>query len=124
MEDRKFIVTIFVNSGDKTQEWEEWARDHVADMIALPHFTATRAYRVRKDFLGGHPETFDSQPPYDVMTYYEVNEEGLKHLTTVPREVGEGPAAGTRDFPTPLGPYVGHAFMWEALADENRATEQ
>ena len=120
MEDRKYIVTIFVDSGDKTEEWVEWNKSHTAKLAKLPGFVSSRAYRIRKDYVGGHPEAFESTPPYDLMNFYEVDEEGLKTLTTVPREVGEGPMGGDRAFPTPLGPFVGHAFMWEALADENR----
>jgi hypothetical protein len=121
---RKYIVTIFVDSGDKSEEWAQWNKDHTADLVKLPGFVASRAYRVRNDYLYRHPETFDTQPPYDFMNYYEVDEEGLKTLTTIPRPVGDPPAGGTRPFPTPLGPFVGHAYLWEALADENRAPGQ
>lgn len=119
----KYFVTIFVDTGDKTEEWTEWAKEHTADLMELPGFTASRAYRVRDDYKARHPETFDSQPPYDLMTYYEVDEEGLEFLTTWERPVGDPPAGNTRDFPTPLGKNVGHAFLWEAIQDENSRPE-
>ena len=122
--DRKYIVTVFVDTGDKTEEWAEFAKEHTADLIKVPGFLASRAYLARGDYVGGHPETFGTRPPYDLMTYYEVDDEGLHNLTTVRREAGDAPKGGTRPFPSPLGPYVGHSYLWEALADENRKPEQ
>lgn len=116
----RYIATIFTNTGDKKEEWTQWNKDHVADMIKLPGIIACQAFQVRNDFLYRHDEATPTQPPYDAMNWYEFDDEGLKFMTSVRRELGTPPAAGTRDFPTPLGPYVGDSFLWESISQEFR----
>jgi len=117
----RYFVTALTNTGDKSEEWAQWCKDHVATMIKMPTHLGSRAYRSRPDFSYGHPETFATRPDYDLLTLYEVNEEGVKLMTTARREVGTPPQGGSRPFPGPLGPHVGDTYLWEAVSPHYRA---
>lgn len=118
---RKYVVMGLTAAGDKTREWEEWGAEHVAKMMRVPGYISGQAFRRRKDMTFIHPEVVPTLPPYDRMTFYEVDEEGLQFLTTHKREAGAGSLVGG-GFPSPLGPYVGDSYLWETLSPEYRAT--
>lgn len=117
-EEKKRFVTVLTNTAENREDWPQWGIDHVADMISEPIFCGTQAFKVRPDFSYGHKEVLETQPPYDLLTFYEINDEGFEFLTTKTRPIGAPPEAGTRAFPSPLGQHVGDTYMWEAISPE------
>lgn len=118
---RKYVITVLSHAAGKTDEWKKWGEEHVADMLKMPGFLSAQAFGRRSDFSFAHPEVLETLPPYDVMTFYEVDEDAVKFLTTNSRPRGSGPEAGSRPFPTPLGGYTGNEYLWEAISPEYRA---
>ena len=118
---RTRYITVFTNIAGNPEEWPQWGADHVADMIASPSFCGTQALIARKDFSFAHKETLEVQPPYDLLTLYDLTDEGFEFMTTRSRPAGSPPEAGTRRFPSPLGQHVGDSFLWEAMTPQYRA---
>lgn len=121
---RKYVITVFNHGAGKPDEWAEWGKEHVADMMKTPGFLSAQAFRRRYDFSYEHPEVLPTLPPYDVMTFYEINEEALEFLTTNSRPKGSGPEGGSRPFPTPLGGYTGNEYLWESISPEYRSLSE
>ena len=115
--DMTYIVLALMDTRDKTEEWTEFHVEHVEDMVRnVPGFLASRVYRVRPDFTAAHPETLPTRPPYDLVTYYELDQRGVDFVTTRRPAPEEGPAGGSRPFPGPLGPHMGDSYLLEAVS--------
>ncbi|WP_143435341.1 hypothetical protein [Henriciella aquimarina] len=121
---RKYIVMVLIHAGDETEAWTEWAKKHAADMIKVPGFLTAQAFVRRREFSFEHGEVIPTLPPYDLMTWYEVDEEGMKFLSTNERPKGSPPMADSAPFPTPLGGYTGNEYLWEAITPEYHAVRE
>lgn len=101
-------------------DWAEWNREHARDMVAAG-FNSGQTFKVRKDFSYIHPETLPDRPPYNMVQIYEVGEQVVNAMLINKKPaMGEGPAGGTRPFPSPLGKHMGDGYLVSPLFDEHR----
>ncbi|WP_084396580.1 hypothetical protein [Henriciella aquimarina] len=121
----KLVVLMDVPE-DLYGEWADWNRDHARDMVNAG-FISGQTFKVRPDYEGNHPEALPFVPPYSMVNIYEVDEPMLETmLLTKTPEMGQGPAGGSRPFPSPLGKHMGDGYLLEpdSEAFHSKAVEE
>lgn len=112
------LAVMMMVPDDLFDEWADWNREHARDMVKAG-FHSGQTFRVRTDFSYIHPETLSARPPYNMVQLYEVGADMVDGMLTREKPVtGEGPAGGTRPFPSPLGRHMGDGYLLEPISEK------